>query len=77
MRNRLSIVLLTGFAGILGTVAAASGQSRRLKDEDVRKLMEEAKKDVERFTDAVEQRGHHECRDSPRYRRKSKRLNLV
>jgi len=54
MRNRLSIVLLTGFAGILETVAAASGQSRRLKDEDVRKLMEEAKKDVERFTDAVD-----------------------
>ena len=44
MRNRLSIVLLTGFAGILGAVAAASGQSRRVKDEDVRKLMEEAKK---------------------------------
>src|SRR3990170_7448013 len=54
MRNRLSIMVLTGFAGILGTVAAASGQSRRLKDEDVRKLMEEAKKDVERFTDAVD-----------------------
>jgi len=54
MRNRLSIVLLTGFAGILGTVAAASGQSRRLNDEAVQKLMEEAKKDVERFTDAVD-----------------------
>ena len=54
MRNRLSIVLLTGVAGILGTVAAASGQSRRLNDEGVRKLMEEAKKDVERFTDAVD-----------------------
>lgn len=54
MRNRLSIVLLTGFAGILGAVAAASGQSRRLNDEAAQKLMEEAKKDVERFTDAVD-----------------------
>ena len=54
MRNRLWIVLLSGFAGILGTVAAASGQSRRPNDEAVRKLMEEAKKDVERFTDAVD-----------------------
>ncbi len=54
MRNRFSIVLLMGFAGVLGTVAAASGQSRRLNDEGVKKLMEEAKKDVERFTDDVD-----------------------
>ncbi len=54
MRNRFSIALLIGLAGILETAAAASAQSRRLKNEDVRKLMEEAKKDVERFTGAVD-----------------------
>jgi len=48
MRHRFSILFLVGIA------ASASGQSRRLKDEDVRKLMEESKKDVERFTDAVD-----------------------
>jgi hypothetical protein len=54
MLRRLSIALLIGFAGVLDTSAAASGPSRRLKDDDVRELMEEAKKDVERFTDAVD-----------------------
>jgi archaellum component FlaC len=53
MSYGFSIVVLLGFT-IGGFSTDASGQSRRLKDEDVRKLMEEAKKDVERFTDAVD-----------------------
>jgi hypothetical protein len=32
---------------------ASSSQSQRLKDDDVKKLMEEAKKDVERFEDKI------------------------
>jgi hypothetical protein len=34
--------------------ASAFGQTQRLRDEDLRKLMEEAKKDVERFTDEID-----------------------
>lgn len=49
---RVSISLLIGSVAIAASSAAAS--SRRLKDDDLRKLMEEAKKDVERLTDAVD-----------------------
>ncbi len=56
MVYRFPILFLIGFSTIGGFSATASGQSRRLKDEDVRELMEEAKKDVERFTDAVDSR---------------------
>jgi hypothetical protein len=34
--------------------ASASGQTQRLKDDDLRELMEEVKKDVERFADAID-----------------------
>ncbi len=54
MIYRLPILVLISVSSIGGFSAPASAQSRRLKDEDVRKLMEEAKKDVERFTDAVD-----------------------
>jgi hypothetical protein len=54
LRYRLPILVLLGLSAIGFPSAKASGQARRLKDEDVRKLMEEAKKDVERFTDAVD-----------------------
>jgi hypothetical protein len=54
MRHRFPILALLGLSTIGIFSATASGQSRRLKDDDVRKLMEEAKKDVERFTDAVD-----------------------
>jgi hypothetical protein len=36
------------------TASSASAGGQRLKDDDVKKLMEEAKKDVERFTGAVD-----------------------
>lgn len=54
MLHGFSIRFLVGIAEVVGLAAAAPAQSRRLKDEDVRKLMEESKKDVERFTDAVD-----------------------
>ena len=41
---------------VLALVALSPGETSRLEDEDVRKLMEEAKKDVERFTDAIDSR---------------------
>jgi hypothetical protein len=54
MIHRLPILVLIALSSIAGLSASASAQGRRLKDEDVRKLMEEAKKDVDRFTDAVD-----------------------
>ncbi len=47
-RSRIPILVL-----VVGLSASASAQSQRLKDEEMRELMEEAKKDVERFTDQV------------------------
>jgi hypothetical protein len=39
---------------VLGLAAPAGAQRQRLKDDDVKKLMEEAQNDVERFEDAVD-----------------------
>jgi ferritin-like metal-binding protein YciE len=50
MLHPLAIVVAVG----LWTAVSSSAQSRRLKDDDVKRLMEETKKDVERFTDAVD-----------------------
>ncbi len=50
MRGRIRIAALIFVAGFSST---ASAQSQRLKDEDLRELMEEAKNDVERFTDEI------------------------
>jgi len=54
MIDRFSIFFLVGFSTIAAFSAMASSQSRRLNDEGVRNLMEEAKMDVERFTGAVD-----------------------
>jgi hypothetical protein len=42
------------FLVVTALSAIASAQTQRLKDDDLRELMEEAKKDVERFTDAID-----------------------
>jgi hypothetical protein len=47
-RSRIPILIL-----VASLSATASAQSQRLKDEDLRELMEETKKDVERFTDGI------------------------
>jgi len=48
--HRIAIIAL----GLSVTAVSFSAGSPRLKDDDVKKLMEEVKKDVERFTDAVD-----------------------
>jgi ferritin-like metal-binding protein YciE len=50
--HRLSIRFLVPLSMVAGMVSSA--ESPRLKDDDVKKLMEEAKNDVERFEDAVD-----------------------
>ncbi len=50
MLHRFLILSLLGGSA----TALAAGETRRLKDDDLRELLEEAKKDVERFTDAID-----------------------
>jgi hypothetical protein len=45
---------LPAFLLVAALSASASGQTQRLKDDDVRELMEEAKKDVDRFIDEID-----------------------
>lgn len=52
MLQRVSSPFLVALSLVAGVPASA--QSRRLKDDDVKKLMEEVKKDVERFEDSVD-----------------------
>lgn len=52
--HRFSMRFLISLSLVFGLAASAPAQGRRLKDDDVKKLMEEAKKDVERFEDAVD-----------------------
>jgi hypothetical protein len=54
MRNRIALELAAMAAILAATVPAGSAQGRRLTDDQVKELMEETEKDVERFTKSVQ-----------------------
>ena len=54
MRHQTAFAIILTTLLFLAFASFGSGQSQRLRDEQVKKLMEDVEKDVERFTKAVE-----------------------